>query len=64
MVDLGNDIYIFESTESVGVVSAFSNPRYEVVIAPGLHYQSVMQPNLWYRFWTSVLLGWKWRELD
>lgn len=31
-------------------------------ISPGICYSLQVKPNAWHRFWSFVLLGWKWKE--
>lgn len=53
------------SVETGGTAPAAPHgPRSRLRICrPTVIYSLDPRPNLWYRFWIRVLLGWKWEEL-
>jgi len=40
--------------------SWYTLPKYRVEIMTDVYYLALRQPNVWWRWWQWVLLGWKW----
>lgn len=55
---------IFHYKRVPKVVGAIRPADGKYQIFPGFYVETEQKPALWYRFWTRVLLGWKWEPND